>query len=381
MPDADLIVIGTGPAAVAAARAYRDGGGVGAVVMVTDDTATPYARPPLSKEYLRGEIDEDEFGLDLPDGVDLRLGRTVSGLGAGVVTLDGRDRLTFGSCVLATGAEPVTLPVPGGDHPDVALLRTLDTARTLRERAAKAGSAVVVGSGFIGCEAAASLAATGVAVTVVGREQVPQEHRLGSEVGERIAGWLRALGIEVVPAADVGRIDGGHRVELSGRTLEADLVVVAGGIRPRSDLASWLDTHEGRVVVDDHMRIGADGILAAGDVAYALNTSAGRHLAVEHWGDAETMGTVAGTTAAGGDAVWDAPPGFWTVIGDHTLQYAAWGDGYDEIDVVDHGAGAFTAWYGRNGVVVGVAAHGAEDDYERGGELVRTGAAFGTHRT
>ncbi|GAY08012.1 NAD(P)/FAD-dependent oxidoreductase [Pseudonocardia sp. N23] len=380
MPDADLLVIGTGPAAVAAARAYRENDGAGAVVMVTDDDAAPYERPPLSKEYLRGETAEGEFPLELSAGVDLRTGRTVTGLDTASVTLDGHERLTFGSCVLATGAEPVTLPVPGADHPDVAYLRTLATARTLRERAGKAGTAVVVGSGFIGCEVAASLVSTGVSVTVVSAEEAPQQDRLGAEVAGRIAGWLRELGIELVTGAQVESIDGGRRVRIPGRTLDADLVLVAGGARPRTGPAGWLDTHDGRIVVDDHMRTGAEGILAAGDVAYALNASAGRHLAVEHWGDAESMGTVAGITAAGGDAVWDGPPGFWTVVGRHTLKYAAWGDGHDEIDVVDHGDGAFTAWYGRNGVVVGVAAHGADDDYERGGDLVRTGAPSGSHR-
>ena len=121
------------------------------------------------------------------------------------------------------------------------------------------------------------------------------------------------------------------------------------------------------------MRTGRDGILAAGDVAFAHNAAAGRPLAVEHWGEALNMGETAGRVAAGEDASWAVAPGFWSTIGAHVLKYAAWGDGHDEARLEDHG-GPFTVWYGRGGITVGVLAYERDEDYERGRELVETGA-------
>jgi NADPH-dependent 2,4-dienoyl-CoA reductase/sulfur reductase-like enzyme len=121
------------------------------------------------------------------------------------------------------------------------------------------------------------------------------------------------------------------------------------------------------------MRSSVPTVLAAGDAALAFNAAAGRHLAVEHWGEALAMGKVAGQTAAGADASWDEVPGFWSTIGGRTLKYAAWGDGFDQAALVDHGSGSFTAWYSRDGVAVGVLTHDADNDYERGQILIEQG--------
>ncbi|MBW0105831.1 NAD(P)/FAD-dependent oxidoreductase [Pseudonocardia sp. KRD291] len=380
---AALLVIGGGPAGFSAATAYRDHGGQGDVVLVSDDDTAPYMRPALSKDYLQGETEEPELALASGSdyatrSITLRLGVMVTALAAD----DGRARLSdgteiaFDQCVIATGNAPVTPSVPGADDPGVAYLRSLQQARRLRETVRNVRSAIVVGSGFIGCEAAATMARRGLEVTVCSPEEAPQIHRLGADAGQRIAGWLREEGVRFVGGVQVTAVSGGTRVELSeGGPLEADLVLVAVGATPRSTLAvaAGVPTEQGRVLVDEHMRSEAPRLLAAGDVAMAHNRGAGRHLAVEHWGEAEAMGTIAGTTAAGGDASWDSPPGFWTVIGAHTLKYAAWGDGHDDAEFVDHGDGAFTVWYSRDDVLVGVATHEADDDYERGQEAVRRG--------
>lgn len=380
---AALLVVGGGPAALAAATAYREHGGDGDVVLVSDDDTAPYLRPPLSKDYLGGGTEESELALQdesdyAEQKISLRLGLMVTALSVDDrrARLSDGSRVTFDQCVLATGNAPVTLPVPGADDPRVAYLRTLRSAQRLRDTAGRARSAVVVGSGFIGCEAAVTLARRGLDVTVCSMEELPQQHRLGADAGGRIAGWLREEGVRLVGGAEVTGIEEGRRVHLRDhRPLEADLVLVAAGATPRSTLAvaAGAPTEQDRVVVDEHMRSELPGLLAAGDVAFARNAAAGRHLAVEHWGEAESMGTVAGTTAAGGDARWESPPGFWTVIGPHTLKYAAWGDGHDRADLVDHGDGAFTVWYSTDGVLVGVATHEADDDYERGAEMVRRG--------
>ncbi|MFC5951605.1 NAD(P)/FAD-dependent oxidoreductase [Pseudonocardia lutea] len=387
----ELLVVGGGPAALAAATSYRDHGGRGAVVLVSDDSAPPYFRPPLSKGYLRGESEAGDTELTPATtytnrGITLLLRQGVTTLSAGdrAAQLSGGARITFKACVLATGSAPKPLPVPGADAPAVAMLRSLASAEQLRAAARTARSAVVVGSGFIGCEAAASLARRGLDVTVVSAEDLPQEKRLGADAGRRIAGWLAEDGVTLIGGVQVEAIEPlgdpdqrPRRVRVSGRDpLEADLVLVAGGIDPNVTLAraAGLRVEQDRVVVDEHMRASVPGLYAAGDVAYARNATAGRHLVVEHWGEAEAMGTVAGGVAAGADLRWDAVPGFWTEIGDRTLKYAAWGDGYDRARLVDHGGGAFTVWYAdEQGRAVGVATHEADEDYERGSELVAAG--------
>src|SRR5581483_7884439 len=141
---------------------------------------------------------------------------------------------------------------------------------------------------------------------------------------------------------------------------------------PRVELAvsAGIELESGAVPVDAHLRTAKPGLYAAGDVAFARNATAGRRLRVEHWGDALGQGEVAGRNAAGADAVWDAVPGFWSTIGEHTLKYGAWGDGFDDSRFEDHGDGSFTAWYGLNGTIVGVLTHERDEDYERGSELI-----------
>lgn len=379
-----LLVVGGGPAALSAARAYREHGGEGPVWLVSDDDTQPYLRPPLSKEYLRGESGEDDLPLAddafwSEQDVALRLGTMVTTLSAtdrSAVLSDGTE-ITFEHCVLATGNAPATLPVPGADDPRVRYLRSLDSARTLREAARDAGSAVVVGSGFIGCEAAVSLSRLGLTVTVCSREPSPQAERLGDDASGQLARWLCAEDVAVIGNTEVTGIEDGRIVHVrSHPPISADLVLVAAGVEPRTTLAvaAGLDVEQRRVVVDETMRSSTPAVLAAGDIAFARNASADRHLAVEHWGDAEEMGAIAGATAAGASARWDSPPGFWTVIGDRVLKYTGWGDGFDDAELVDHGDGAFTVWYSSGDTLVAVATHGADDDYERGAELVRTGA-------
>lgn len=377
-------MVGGGPAAVAAATAYRGAGGGGPVHVLSADTDPPYNRPPLSKGFLRGESGEDALPLQAEreytaQNVRLALGEPAVRLDlhARTVTAASGAELPFGACVLATGAQPAVLAVPGGDDPRVLRLRSLADGRTLRAAAERASSAVVVGSGFIGCEAAASLAARGLQVTLVSTEPVPQAARLGDEVGERIAGWLREAGVTLLGGAQVRQVIDGRTLHLEAADpVTADLVLTAVGVQPQSRLAAeaGLEVRDGRIVVDGGMRTAVDGVFAAGDVALALNPTAGRHLQVEHWGEADAMGAVAGTGAAGASATWDAVPGFWSEIGARTLKQAAWGDGHDTVRLVDHGDGAFTAWYGQGGVTVGVLTHDADDDYDRGGELVARGA-------
>jgi len=383
--DAGLVVIGSGPAGHSAAVGYRRASGEGRVVMATADDAPPYERPPLSKDFLRGDSDEDALWQEPPafysdQRIELLLGDPV-------VTLDpGRARLTTGSgrtiafarCVIATGCRPAPLPVPGADHPGVMALRSLNHARALRDAAERSRTAVVIGSGFIGCEAAVSLAIRGLEVTMVSAEQRPQLQRLGGSVADRLTDWLTDAGVQLLTGVDVAEIrDGTTVVTSDGRSVVGDLVLAAAGVAPNSELAerAGLRIEDGRIVVDEHMATNCPGIYAAGDVAIAHSGAAGRSLRVEHWGEELRMGEVAGCCAAGGSDAWAEVPGFWSQIGKRTLKYAAWGDGFDRHDLVPHDNGGFTVWYSAAGKVVGVLTHDADDDYERGRELV--GYSFG----
>lgn len=369
-----LVIVGGGPAALAAARGYRDAGGGGDVTLLTPELVLPYQRPPLSKDFLRGEVDDSDLPIEdeawyASHGVTVRLGGEVETLdpAARTLTLGSGETLSYDACVLATGAEPSILPVPGATEDWVLVLRTLATARVLRDRAAQAETALVVGSGFIGCEVAASLAMRGIAVTLTSDEDIPHASRLGEAAGRRIQGWLEELGVTL-------RL--GQPVEALAEDA-ADLVLMAGGVTPRAGLAddAGLATRDGRIVVDERMRTSAEHVYAAGDVALARNATAGRHLAVEHWGEALNMGEIAGRAIAGdADAQWDVAPGFWSTIGSHTLKHVAWGDGFDEARLVEHGGDAWTIWYGAEGRTVGVLTHERDDDYETGRQLIETSA-------
>jgi NADPH-dependent 2,4-dienoyl-CoA reductase/sulfur reductase-like enzyme len=374
-----LVIVGGGPAALEAARAYRQEGADGEVVLVSGDEHLPYNRPPLSKDFLRGESEEDALPLEDEDfyrqhdiGVRLRTRAQALDTDHRVVTLSDGETLGYGCCILATGASPKPLPVPGAEGSGVRYLRSRQQARQLRAAAAAARSAVVVGSGFIGCEAAASLARRGLAVTLVSMEDNPQAARLGDAASRILRAWLEDDGVSLRLGAEVEAIDGSRVLLAREASAEGDLLLVAGGVQPEVGLAAGagLAVEAGRVQVDAHMRSSVATVLAAGDVAFAFNAAAGRHLAVEHWGEALAMGRVAGQTAAGAEASWAEVPGFWSTIGDRTIKYAAWGDGFDTASLLDHGGGAFTVWYSQDGVTVGVLTHDADHDYEHGRRLI-----------
>jgi NADPH-dependent 2,4-dienoyl-CoA reductase/sulfur reductase-like enzyme len=368
-----LIVIGSGPAGVSAAESFRDHNGQGPVTIFTTDTDVPYARPPLSKEYLRGETDEVE--LHEPQwyaerSIDLIHGATVDAvdLEDHSVVADG-NRHPYRSLIIASGARPSPPPVPGGEQ--AVLLRSHADAVQLRRTAADAASAVVIGAGFIGCEAAASLAMRGLSVTVVAPDDAPQTKRLGSEAADRLLELLHRVDVRYRGGVKVDAIRNGAVVLDDGTTVDADLVLAATGIEPVSDLATdaGLKVDQSRVVVGADMQTATDGVYAAGDVAFAYNLTARRYLAVEHWQDAVDQGVIAGAGAAGHDATWSGVPGFWSTIGEATIKYHAWGDGYRYSRLIEHADG-FTVWYESDGATVGVLTYNADDDYDLGEHLI-----------
>lgn len=381
-----LVVIGGGPAGLSTAEAYREAGGQGSVVILAAEDSPPYQRPPLTKEYLRGETGREELPMRPlewfeENAVELRLTTPAEALDTTRrVVRTGSGELAYDACVIATGSEPIRLPVPGGDDPEILTMRTIADSNRLQERVAAGARVVVVGSGFIGCEAAASLSVRGARVTLVSMEEAPQRERLGEAAGERIESWLREYGVDLRLGVSVEKIEhgsGGFAVDLEGRDaeIEADVVLFGTGVSARVGLAeeAGLKTRDGGVVCDSSMRTSEPGVFAAGDIALAYNEAAGRHLRVEHWGDALEHGRIAGTVIAGGEATWSMAPGFWSTIGERTLKYWAWGDGWDDL-IFDAAGESFTVRYGKDGVLVGVLAHGADEAYEEGREKIEAGA-------
>jgi 3-phenylpropionate/trans-cinnamate dioxygenase ferredoxin reductase subunit len=269
---------------------------------------------------------------------------------------------------LATGALPKPLPVPGAG-PGVRYLRSRQQARELREAAAAARSAVVTGPGFIGCEAAASLARRGLAVTLVSMEDGPQAVRLGEASSRILQGWLKDDDVSLRLGTEVEAIEDGRIRLADGSSAGGDLLLVAGGVQPEAGIAAeaGLIVEAGRVRVDAQQRRGCACRRRRGlRPRRRSRTPPGRRAL----GRGAGHGQVAGQTAAGAEASWAEVPGFWSAIGDRTLKYTAWGDGFDHASLADHGDGAFTVWYSREGVTVGVLTHDADPDYERGRRVI-----------
>jgi NADPH-dependent 2,4-dienoyl-CoA reductase/sulfur reductase-like enzyme len=372
-----IAIVGGGPCGHAAAAAYREAGGERPLRILCREQELPYERPPLIKEYLRGETDRADLLLE-PGGwyrereIEVELGAEVAELDleAGEArAADGRS-WRFERCLLATGAQPIVPDVPGTDGPGVHLVRTIADSDRLRGLAG--GAVLVVGSGFIGCEAAASLAHLGASVRIATLEPSPQVGRLGAAVSSRILGWLEERGVELLPEAELAEIEprpGGSLARFEdGREAAADAVVLALGIDRDDGLAAAAGVAvEDGVLVDAAMASSDPRLLAAGDVAAAENGAAGRRLRVEHWGEALAMGAVAGRALAGdGEARWAQAPGFWSTIGDRRLKFAGWGDGWDEVRFEARAGGGFVARYGRDGELVGVLAHEDDEAYEDG---------------
>jgi NADPH-dependent 2,4-dienoyl-CoA reductase/sulfur reductase-like enzyme len=375
-----VLIVGGGPTAHAAAAAYREAGGEGAVRIIASEPEWPYERPPLTKDFLRGETGREALLLDHVDWyrtheVEVELGTEVAELDleAGLARDADSRSWSFERCLLATGARPLVPEIPGSDGPDVRTVRTIGDSEQLRALAEC--SVLVVGSGFIGCEAAASLAMLGAEVAVATDEPSPQLARLGEEVSARISGWLQGYGVTLLGGAKLEEIRAVASGSLArfedGREHEAAAVVLALGVERNDELAAGagIEVDDG-VPVDAAMRSADPRLLVAGDVAHAENATAGRRLRVEHWGEALNMGAVAGRTLAGEEACWDVAPGFWSVIGDQTLKFVGWDEDFDQVRFEAGADGAFVARYGRDGELVGVLAHEDNEAYERGREEV-----------
>jgi 3-phenylpropionate/trans-cinnamate dioxygenase ferredoxin reductase component len=380
-----VVVIGAGQAGGTAAGKLRDEGYDGPVTLIGDEAAPPYERPSLSKEFLRGE--RDDHAPVRPDGwyaehdvellVDTHVER-VDTAAREVGTSGGR--IGYDDLILATGSRNRHIPIPGIDLPGVHGLRTAADAERLRDAAAGASKAVLVGMGFIGAEVAASLRHRGLEVSVIEGAGAPLERVLGADLGRTIEGLHRDHGVDMHFAQSVERFEGDGRfaavVTTAGTRLEGDLAVVGVGVQPNVELAqaSGIPVDNG-VLVDATLHTSVEGVWAIGDVARHDHPVFGA-VRVEHFDNAVKMGEHVGRSIAHGERrVFDDPHWFWSDQYDANIQMAGFAMSWD--DVVIRGSvedRSFAAFLMKDGQLLSTFTMNRNKDVRRSMPLIRAGA-------
>jgi len=386
--EVEFVIVGGGVAAAKAAEGLRAAGGEGAAVVLTAEPELPYERPPLSKEFLRGEAGREQTRTHddawyRDHDVEVLLATRASTLDAATrtVTTEVGDQLRYGrGLVLATGAQPNRLGLPGEELDGVYYLRTVDDAERLRAAISRAESLVVVGGGFIGAEVAASATQMGTRVTLLEVAATLWTRAVGPEMGRFFEAFLRDRGVHVRTRTTAERIEGGGQVEAvvlpDGSRLHADVVVIGVGAHPDTDLATraGLRVDDG-VLVDQRLRA-AEGVWAAGDVANADHPLFGR-IRIEHWAEALNQGLLAGRNLAGAGDRYDRVPYFFSDQFDLSLSYLGHVRDWDELVVrgsreVDDPR--FVAWYLRDGTPRAALIVNDRDAEDPVREVIRRGA-------
>jgi NADPH-dependent 2,4-dienoyl-CoA reductase/sulfur reductase-like enzyme/nitrite reductase/ring-hydroxylating ferredoxin subunit len=336
-----IVIVGGGAAGFAAAEMLRREGFSGSLTMVSTDDSAPYDRPNCSKDYLAGSAPEEWMPLRPDDwykehAIDLMLRTEVTGIEAKArqVTLAGGKSLPFDKLLLATGAEPIRLDIPGGDRPHVHLLRSLSDSRAIVARAKAARRAVVIGASFIGLEAAAALRARNVETHVVAPEKLPLERVLGPEFGEFVRALHEEHGVAFHLEDSITAIDDKEATLKSGGKLAADLVVMGVGVRPRTQLAERAGLKVDRgVMVNEYLETSAPGIFAAGDIAKWPDPHSGEALRIEHWVVAERQGQAAARNMLGQRKPFAEVPFFWSQHYDVPINYVGHATKWDRLDI------------------------------------------------
>lgn len=334
-----VVIVGGGAAGFACAQRLRERGYSGSITMLSSDSAAPVDRPNLSKDYLAGSAPEEWMPLQPAEfyadkHIDLRLNTDVTALDLQQrqVTTASGEHFGYDALVLATGAEPVQLKLPGFDLPNVYALRTLADTRRLIDGIASAKAVAIVGAGFIGMEAASALRARGLEVHVIAPDELPLGRILGAQLAEHITGMHRSNGVQFHLGCQTESFDGTSLRLSNGQQVKADAVLVGIGVRPRTALAAAanLATDNG-IVVNAQLQTGVAGVYAAGDVArYPHADGLAR---VEHWVHAERQGQAVADNILGDNRAFDDPPFFWTHLYGIDLRYLGHGRGWTRVEV------------------------------------------------
>jgi apoptosis-inducing factor 3 len=366
-----IVIVGGGAAGFAAAETLRRRQWQGSIVMLSDDEASPVDRPNLSKDYLAGSAPEDWIPLR-PDSyyaenaIELRLRANVTAIDvrAQEIALANGDKIPYDRLLLATGAEPVRLSIPGADLPHVRVLRSLADCRGIIKLATAARQVVVLGASFIGLEVAAALRARKIEVHVVAPEKHPMERILGPQMGDFVRALHEEHGVIFHLEDTASAIEGNKIILKSGKTLTADIVVAGIGVRPRTQLAEKAGiTLDRGVLVDPFLETNAPGIFAAGDIARWPDPHCGDNIRVEHWVVAERQGQTAAINMLGGREPFTAVPFFWSQHYDVPINYVGHAEKWDDLTIEgDIAAKDCLLSYKRQGRVLAVASIGRDVD-------------------
>jgi 3-phenylpropionate/trans-cinnamate dioxygenase ferredoxin reductase component len=314
-----VVIAGAGLAGLRTAEELRGRGYLGEITMVGAESRPPYDRPPLTKKFMTGQLDDTSLAADpVALGLDLRLGEAATSLGDGVLRT-GRGEYPFDALVLATGAAPVRLPGSGRQW----VLRTFDDAWALREALRPGVRLVVVGAGWIGAELATAAVGRGCQVTVLEAGTAPLASAIGAQVGSRTGPWYAAAGVELRLGQPVSSVEDGGLALPDGGWLPADVTVTAIGVSPQLDwLAGSAVPVRNGIEVDGQLRTPVPGVYAAGDCAAFLSARYQRRLRVEHWDNALHAPATVAAGITGGEASYDPVPYFWSEQFGRMVQYA-----------------------------------------------------------
>jgi 3-phenylpropionate/trans-cinnamate dioxygenase ferredoxin reductase component len=383
-----FLLVGGGMASAHCAAELRSRGAEGEILLVGREPEPPYERPPLSKEYVRGESRREEAFVHPPEwyeqnGVELLTGTNVLSIDPGerVAKLQTGDEISFDRALLATGAMVNILRVDGCQAEGIHYLRAFGNSDSIREDAKRAEHVVLIGGSYIGTEVAASLTATGTRCTIVCLEETVLSNTFGEEVARYFHEVLTSHGVEVLGGEELDGFDGDERVAAvrtkSGKRIECDAVVVGVGVRPDAMLAqrAGLEVGDG-IVCDRTLQTSAEGIYAAGDCCSYDSIVHGRRLRIEHWDVAMQQGRAAGGNLLGEGKDYDVVPYFFSDLADWaSLEYV--GPAYEWDEVVFRGerdSGEFLAWYLKDGKVAAALSVERSEDLAEARRLLQSGA-------
>ena len=336
-----VVIVGGGAAGVAAALTLRREGYQGELTMISADDAAPYDRPNLSKDFLAGTAPEEWIPLRTPDFYrDHRINLILNARAAALDASNRRVSLTSGktysydALLLATGAEPIRLPIPGAREDQISYLRTLADSRAIINRVAAAKRVAVVGASFIGLEVAASLRARHIEVHVIAPEAVPMERILGREVGRFLQSWHQSHGVVFHLGVTIEQLQGGKLTLSDQSRIDVDAVVAGIGVRPAVALAQAAGLALDRgLIVDEYLQTSAPGVFAAGDIARWPDRHSGERIRVEHWVVAERQGQTAARNILGRAERFQAVPFFWSQHYDLTINYLGHAERWDRVEI------------------------------------------------
>ena len=391
MSERTFIILGASLAGAKAAEELRERGFDGKVVLVGTEVERPYERPPLTKDYLRGESKRekayvhperfyDEHDIDLESGVTA----TAIHPGSSTVTLEDGRELHFDRLLLTTGAQPREIPVPGADLDGVYYLRTLDDSDALRLRLDAGGRAAVIGGGWIGSEFAASARQKGLEVALIDPLEVPMARLFGDEVGSFYRDVHARQGVELLLGDGVHSFEGDGAVArvktTGGKTVECDFVVVGIGVAPRVGLAEAAGIKiDNGIVVDEHLRSSAENVYAAGDVANAWHPFYKQQIRVEHWANALNQGPAAARAMLGDEAGYERLPYFFSDQYDVGMEYSGHAIDWDEVVIRgSRDSGEFVAFWLQDGRVAAGMNVNVWDVNQHVQELIRSRAQVNT---